>query len=178
MLKVYSKHPLVSSRYGIYSHRLGDGWLTGGASNTGGAVLRKFFSDDEIVRFSQEIDPMHPLDLGYYPLPAAGERFPRSAPEMQPVLQPRPDNPRDFLPAILEGIAAIEAEGYGRLTELGAPFPKRVYTSGGGAVNETWRRIRQRRLGIPVLQAAHTEAAYGAALIARGGIPGSGPARH
>ncbi len=168
--EVYSENPLSSSKYGIYSHRLGDGWLTGGASNTGGAVLRQYFSDAELVSLSGEIDPARPLRLGYYPLPGIGERFPRNEPGMRPLLQPRPDSARDFLQAILEGIADIEAEGYARLAELGAPYPGRVFTSGGGAVNETWRQIRQRALGIPVTRARQTEAAYGAALVARGAV--------
>ncbi len=47
VLKMVSERPLTASRYGIYSHRLGDLWLVGGASNSGGAVLRQFFSDAE-----------------------------------------------------------------------------------------------------------------------------------
>jgi sugar (pentulose or hexulose) kinase len=47
---------------------------------------------------------------------------------------------------------------------------QRVDTAGGGARNATWARIRQRRLGVPVARAAHTEAAYGAALLARDGV--------
>jgi sugar (pentulose or hexulose) kinase len=86
---------------------------------------------------------------------------------MKPLLQPRPDDRRQFLQAILEGIADIEAEGYMRLAELGAPFPQRVFTSGGGAVNKAWREIRQQRLRIPILEATQTQAAYGAALLAR-----------
>ena len=166
-LKVYGTRPLSSAKYGIYSHRIGDGWLTGGASNSGGAVLRQHFSAAELVDLSRELDPQHPLGLGYYPLPGVGERFPRNAPHMPPLLEPRPDSARDFLQAILEGIADIEAEGYERLAELGARFPQRVFTSGGGAVNEAWRQIRQHRLGIPVTRAAQTDAAYGAALLAR-----------
>ena len=41
-----------------------------------------------------------------------------------------------------------------------------VYTAGGGAKNEAWRKIRERVLRIPVRRAEHTEAAYGAALLA------------
>lgn len=167
VLKLFSDTPLVCSKYGIYSHRIGDGWLTGGASNSGGAMLRKFFSDAEITQLSQQLGPGKPLNLGYYPLPSVGERFPRSDPDMQPQMQPRPKSRRDFLQAILEGIADIEAEGYARLSELGAPSPRRIFSSGGGAVNEAWRRIREHRLGVPVLRAAQTEAAFGAALIAR-----------
>lgn len=167
VLKVYSNRSLSSSKYGIYSHRIGDGWLTGGASNAGGTVLRKYFTDAEIAQLSRELDPANPLNLGYYPLPDIGERFPRSDSQMKPLLQPRPDDRRQFLQAILEGIADIEAEGYMRLAELGAPFPQRVFTSGGGAVNKAWREIRQQRLRIPILEATQTQAAYGAALLAR-----------
>ncbi len=166
VLKLYSDRPLNSARYGVYSHRFGDGWLAGGASNSGGAVLRQFFNDTEIARLSRQIDPGRPLGLAYYPLSGVGERFPRSDPEMHARMEPRPHEPHEFLQAILEGIADIEAEGYARLVELGATAPVRVFTSGGGAVNETWRRIRERRLGIPVLRASQTEAAFGSALLA------------
>ena len=43
VLKLLSQTKIVASQYGIYSHRLGNLWLTGGASNTGGAVLKHFF---------------------------------------------------------------------------------------------------------------------------------------
>src|SRR5918998_6888436 len=48
VLKLLSRTRVDDSRYGIYSHRLGDLWLTGGASNTGGAVLWRFFWGAEI----------------------------------------------------------------------------------------------------------------------------------
>lgn len=167
VLKICSPRPVAASRYGVYSHRLGERWLAGGASNTGGAVLRRYFSDAAIAELSTRIDPSHPLGLNYYPLPGPGERFPHNDPQYPPRMTPRPALAHEFLQAILEGIADIEAEGYRRLTELGAPAPRRVFSVGGGAVNETWRLIRERRLGVPVIRAAHTEAAYGTALIAR-----------
>ncbi|HYQ70635.1 MAG TPA: FGGY-family carbohydrate kinase, partial [Gammaproteobacteria bacterium] len=40
VLKIRSGAPVFAPEYGIYSHRLGDDWLVGGASNSGGAVLR------------------------------------------------------------------------------------------------------------------------------------------
>jgi sugar (pentulose or hexulose) kinase len=43
VLKLLSSQKVDDSNYGIYSHRLGNLWLTGGASNTGGAVLKSFF---------------------------------------------------------------------------------------------------------------------------------------
>ena len=44
---------------------------------------------------------------------------------------------------------------------------------GGGARNPAWTRIRAARLGVPVLVADQTEAAYGTALLALAGGPPS-----
>ncbi|MFB1488749.1 MULTISPECIES: FGGY-family carbohydrate kinase [unclassified Thiocapsa] len=166
VLKILSERPVTASAYGIYSHRFGDAWLVGGASNSGGAVLRRFFSDADIVSLSRDIDPERPSGLDYYPLIGPGERFPRNDPELAPRLSPRPSEPRDFLHGLLEGIARIEAEGYARLAELGAPPPRRIASIGGGAENPTWTAMRTRILGIPVMSAEHQDAAYGAALLA------------
>jgi D-ribulokinase len=40
VIKLLSLVRVDDTRYGVYSHRLDDNWLVGGASNTGGAVLR------------------------------------------------------------------------------------------------------------------------------------------
>ena len=48
VLKLASERPLFAPEYGLYSHRIGDLWLAGGASNTGGAVLAQFFTAEEI----------------------------------------------------------------------------------------------------------------------------------
>jgi sugar (pentulose or hexulose) kinase len=82
-------------------------------------------------------------------------------------LTPRPDNPLEFLHGLLESIARIEALGYQRLQELGANKLERVYSAGGGAKNPTWRIIRQRHLGVPVLLSQQEQAAYGTALLAQ-----------
>ncbi|AFY71129.1 Carbohydrate kinase, FGGY [Thalassoporum mexicanum PCC 7367] len=168
-IKVLANRPIANLASGIYSHRLGDLWLVGGASNTGGAVLRQFFSDAELQAYSDRINPDIPSPLDYYPLPAQGDRFPINDPLLEPRLEPRPTDPAAFLNGLLEGIAAIEALGYNVLAELGAQATL-VYTAGGGAQNQTWRRIRARKLGLPIVVAAQTEfsfgAAYGAAILA------------
>lgn len=166
VLKVVSERPVTAAAYGIYSHRFGDGWLVGGASNSGGTVLRRYFSDAEIVSLSRGIDPERDSGLHYYPLPTQGERFPRNDPDLKPALSPRPSDPQRFLQGLLEGIARIEAEGYARLAGLGAPRPGRILSIGGGAANPTWTRLRERILGIEVIPALHQDAAYGAALLA------------
>lgn len=169
VLKVVSHRPLFSSRYGIYSQPLGGVWLAGGASNSGGAVLRRFFSDEQLERISARIDPRRRGCLEYYPLPAPGERFPVADPGLQPRLTPRPRDDARFLQGLLEGMARIERRGYRLLAELGAPAPVAVRTVGGGARNGVWSEIRSRFLGVPVRAARHGEAAYGAALLARRG---------
>ena len=170
VLKVYTDRPVFEPRHGIYSHRLGDLWLAGGASNSGGTVLRQYFSPDEIASLTRQLRPSIPTGLDYYPLPATGERFPEYDPSLSPRLQPRPPEDAIFFQGILEGIAAIEARGYRLLEQLGAPYPTRIHTTGGGAGNTGWQAIRQAALGVPVIAAEHQQAAYGAALLARQGL--------
>lgn len=165
-LKVLSPRPVFGPESGVYSHRLWDRWLAGGASNTGGAVLAQFFDAATLARLSRQIDPTRPSGLDYYPLPVAGERFPVADPALPPRLAPRPPDDARFLHGLLEGIARIEAEGYRRLAALGAPYPARVFSVGGGAANPVWSQIRARALGVPLAEPAHHEAAYGAALLA------------
>ena len=170
VLKLLSRTRVEDVRYGIYSHRLGDLWLTGGASNTGGAVLRQFFTKAELENLSQEIDASQASALDYYPLLKPGDRFPINDPNLPPRLEPRPDNPVEFLHGLLESIARIEARGYELLQELGADKLTRVYTAGGGAANNTWTVIRGRYLKVPVMPSVNTEAAYGTALLAMRGM--------
>jgi D-ribulokinase len=170
VLKLLSRQPIDHQAFGIYSHRLGDLWLVGGASNTGGAVLQQFFSPAQIAALSAQIDPSQPSAYHYYPLTAPGERFPINDPDYPPQLSPRPEQDKDFLHGLLDAIARIEGEGYAKLQALGAPALTRVYTAGGGAKNATWQALRQRRLGVNVLQATQTEAAYGSAQLAMHGL--------
>ncbi|MGD8581652.1 MAG: FGGY-family carbohydrate kinase [Gammaproteobacteria bacterium] len=167
VLKLISDKPVFSSQLGVYSHRLGDTWLAGGASNSGGKVLLKYFEPARLQQMTPQLQPDSPTGLDYYPLAEPGERFPRNDPALQPRLEPRPDSDVEFFQAMLEGIAEIEAEGYRTLSRLGAPVIKKVFTAGGGSTNPAWRRIREQKLGVPVEIAAHSEASYGAALLAR-----------
>ena len=169
VLKLLSDTRVESTEHGVYSHWFGTRWLAGGASNAGGAVLRQFFDDRQLAALSATINPAIASQLDYLPLPRPGERFPVNDPTLAPRLTPRPVDDVEFLHGLLESLARIEAHGYGLLAELGATPLRRVETSGGGARNEAWTKIRQRILRVPVQRATHTEAAYGAALLARDG---------
>ena len=168
VLKLLSDKPVVSIEHGVYSHRLGNLWLAGGASNSGGSVLKQYFTEEEMAQLSKQLQPDHPTRLDYYPLPNPGERFPLNDPDLMPRIEPLPDNKLLLFQGLLEGIAGIEQLGYELLQQLGAPKLKQVFTSGGGSRNQAWTEMRRALLGVPVKTANHTGAAYGSALLAAG----------
>ena len=169
VMKRFTDRPI--SGPGITRHRVGGRWLCGGASNAGAGILRRFFSDEQLVELSRQINPETDSGLTYRPLPSRGERFPVDDPRLEPLLEPRPVSDALFLHGLLDGLADIEARGWARLTELGAEPPKRVITLGGGARNPQWRRIRERRIGCPVVSCDQPPAA-GAARLALGALQG------
>jgi sugar (pentulose or hexulose) kinase len=166
VVKLMSERPIFAPRFGIYSHRIGDRWLAGGASNTGGGALARFFGPDAIAALSQRIDPARDSGLDYYPLARPGERFPVNDPDLAPRVAPRPADDALFLHGLLEGIARIERLSYERLAELGAGWPTALYTVGGGAANATWSALRSRIVGIPPAAARSEASAVGAARLA------------
>lgn len=163
VLKLLSDRPVFAPAYGIYSHRLGEQWLVGGASNTGGKVIEGLFPREKLAELTEKLHPDEPTSLHFYPLSRPGERFPINDPALEPCLAPRPDDEGRFFQAVLEGIAEIEALAYRRLTELGAPALASVRSVGGGAANQAWARIRQSLLGVPFEPALSQEACVGAA---------------
>jgi len=167
VLKLISKQPVFKPEQGIYSHRLGKYWLVGGASNTGGAVLKHFFTAEQLTSLSTQID-FSEQTPDYYPLLTTGERFPFYDLNKQAVMSPRPENDSLFLYGLLTGIANIEAQGYQCLVNAGAQLLHSIRTVGCGAKNSVWQTIRQRHLHTILLPTTHTEAAYGAALLAKG----------
>jgi sugar (pentulose or hexulose) kinase len=115
VVKQLCQRPIFAPEFGIYSHRIGAAWLAGGASNTGGRVIERFFPRDRLAALSAVLNPDQPTGLDYYPLIAPGERFPIADPALAPRLEPRPTDEATFFQAILEGIAGIEALAYRKL---------------------------------------------------------------
>ena len=169
VMKVIADHPIFSPQHGVYSQPLGELWLVGGGSNSGGAVLLHYFSKQQLAEMTPKLTPDLPTELNYYPLINQGERFPVSNSQKQPCLTPRPQDDVTFFQAMLEGMARIEHQGYQLLTELGAPYPVSVRSAGGGSQNPAWTKMREKLLGVPMLNAQQQEAAYGSALLARKG---------
>ncbi|MBI3777176.1 MAG: FGGY-family carbohydrate kinase [Gammaproteobacteria bacterium] len=166
VVKVISAQPVFAPEYGVYSQPLGTLWLVGGGSNSGGGVLRSFFSDAQMAAMTPHLNPAASTGLNYYPLLSPGERFPHNDPHYIPRVTPRPTNDITFFQGLLEGIAHIEQSGYQLLAALGAPKPTCVRSVGGGAQNKAWTQLRAHLLEIPMLTPEHQDAAYGAAQLA------------
>ena len=166
VIKFLSDQPVSDAARGIYSHRIKEMWLPGGASNTGGGVLLDYFTAGQMSQMEKDLDPRNLVGLDYYPLSRPGERFPISDPDFQPRLEPRPKSDAKFFQAMLEGISEIERIGYAALRDLGSPELQRVFTSGGGAQNQGWTKIREAKLGVPISAALSSHASVGAARIA------------
>lgn len=163
VLKLASDKPVNAVEYGVYAHRVLDFWLVGGASNTGGAVIRALIGDDRLEELTARLDPDTPTGLDYYPLLKPGERFPVNDPDYPPKLVPRPADDAVFFQGLLEGMTAVERRGYDLLQTLGGPKLWSVRTVGGGTRNPVWTSMRQKALGVDFLPARSVEAAAGAA---------------
>ena len=167
-IKFLSDQPVSDATRGIYSHRIKEMWLAGGASNTGGGVLLDHFTTEQMSQMEPGLDSKNLTGLDYYPLSRPGERFPISDPKLQPRLEPRPKNDLKFFQAMLEGMSEIERVGYAALRDLGSPELRQVFTAGGGAKNKEWTKIREAKLGVPISTALSSHASVGAARIAAG----------
>jgi sugar (pentulose or hexulose) kinase len=165
VIKILSDKPISDAASGVYSHRLGDRWLAGGASNSGGKAIRHFLPTADLEALSGALTPDEPLGLHLYPLARPGERFPINDPNLAPRVEPRPAGEAQFLQALLEGVAEIEALAYRRLGELGSPPLRSLRTVGGGAANAAWTRIRQRLIPAPFEPAISSEACVGTAYL-------------
>jgi sugar (pentulose or hexulose) kinase len=166
VLKLLSDRPIFAPELGIYSHRLGDTWLAGGASNCGGKTLLQFFAQEQLSTLEASLEPSKPTGTDFYPLPSVGERFPVSDPNLAPRLTPRPADDAIFLQGIYEAFARVEQTGYAKLATLGGPTLRNVRHAGGGSKSTAWMSLRASALGVPQLPAWSEEAAAGAARLA------------
>ncbi|KAF9592668.1 hypothetical protein IFM89_016745 [Coptis chinensis] len=73
----------------------------------GGAVLRQIFTDDQLGKLSQQIDPKRSSPHDYYPLPRFSMIFYHRSKTVVVFirLHPRPANDAEYLHGILESIA-------------------------------------------------------------------------
>ncbi len=168
VMKVISKQPYFNAKMGIYSHRLGKNWLVGGASNAGGQSLLAHFNLQQIIKMSQQIDPLTTHNLDYYPLISKGERFPINDPELMPQMTPRPAQDTLFYLGLIDGLVHIEKKAYQYLQHLGISPIQSILSIGGGTQNTLWQKRRKRILTTPLLDSLAQETAFGSALLAKG----------
>jgi xylulokinase len=84
----------------------------------------------------------------------------------------------ELVRSVLEGVSLACYDAYTVLEQLGAG-PERIVTAGGGAQSPLWRQIIADLFGLPVAQLlVADQSAYGAALLAGGGIGLVDPAAH
>lgn len=159
-LKILSDRAIFAPEYGIYSHKLGDNWLVGGASNTGGAVLLNYFNLAEINALITQLDMTQSSGLACYPLTRPGERFPIADPNLAPTI-PATQTRAELLKVLIEGLVQIESDGYNKLHQLGAPKPQRIFAVGGGNQNQAWSQLRQLKLPAKLANPISQAAAYG-----------------
>lgn len=112
-IKAISDKPIFNSQYGLYSHKLNNDWLIGGASNAGGLVLLNYYTFEQLERLINYIE-FNQLSLTdkefkvddqlmdeptknwlpqYYPLLKDGERFPIADTQLKPQLPEQPKTP-------------------------------------------------------------------------------------
>ena len=163
VLKKFVEKPIQS--LGITNHLVYGKWLSCSSSNTGGIILKRFFTDQELKELSNQINPNLRTNIKLNPLLFKGERFSINDPNLEKVLTPRPISDALYLHALLESLAEIENQGWQKLWELGIPVPNQIVSIGGGAKNIQWQKIRERVIKIPMKRSTKPPA-MGVAMIA------------
>ncbi len=152
----------------VYSHRAPDGnWLPGGASSVGAGVLSDLFGSSDLDRLTTLASDRPTTTVVTYPLVSRGERFPFVAPGAERFTLGTPKDEVDAYAAVLRGVAFVERLCFDYLDLLGAPVDGTLTTTGGGARNRYWTRVRATALGRSLTVPRDADPAVGMALLAR-----------
>ncbi|MCL6437623.1 MAG: hypothetical protein K6T51_03345 [Rubrobacteraceae bacterium] len=154
----------------VYCHRHpDDGWLPGGASNTGARIISEKFPDYDVEELDKKAKQHGPAKMVMYPLAGEGERFPFANPKARGFRLGEPEDETDYYRAILEGVAFVERLCFVHLESLGAEVSGPVALAGGGARSAVWAQIRADVLGMPVVIPRYSGGAVGMAILAHAG---------
>ncbi|WP_432942957.1 FGGY-family carbohydrate kinase [Kribbella sp. CA-253562] len=175
VLKGVTKDLIHDPTGAVYSHRHpdGDGWLPGGASNTGAGALTSMLPGADLDALDraavEQARRTGPVDAAIYPLTKPGERFPFVAPDAVGFeLGDVQDDLHRYL-GVLQGVAFVERLAFEHLTRLGAESPRSVALTGGAVRSEHWNQLRADVLGVPVELPEAADPAYGMAVLAASG---------
>ncbi|MGC8777420.1 MAG: FGGY-family carbohydrate kinase [Candidatus Caldatribacteriaceae bacterium] len=142
-------------------------WLPGGASNTGGECLNRFFAAIDLSEWDERVKNLPlPTSLLVYPLVRQGERLPFANPQARFFKVGEEKGPLEFYAACLEGVGYIERYSFELLEALGASPARRVFSSGSGTKSFIWNQIRADILNRSVKLPATLESAMGSCIIA------------
>lgn len=177
VVKAVSRHDVVDTAAGVYSHVGPDGlFWPGGASNTGAGVLRAGLTADlDPAAYTSAIAALGPSPLIAYPLARRGERFPVAAVDFLGFsvsldgVPREADSPIERFRCVYEGVAFVERLGLERLAALGVE-QRRHYVAGGGSRSKTWNVIRAAALGRSIIVTEGAGSARGAAALAASAI--------
>jgi D-ribulokinase len=210
--KLISETRVDDGSVGIYSHKISNQyWLVGGACNTGGNILRAFFSNDELETLTEQIkegkifnddlknyySKYNVREADFFKSSGGGDFGLEVSDAVKTCEHERTKcdgNEAVFLCKIFVSIAKAEKRCYDNANMMGASEKvAKVYTSGGGAANESWCKIRSTCLTgtrtmtsssqindyddaekeeenvVDVVASEYTEASYGTALLSRQG---------
>lgn len=183
VMKAVGMTDISTSDGAIYSHLGPDGrFWPGGASNSGGGVLRAEFTEWDPTTLDAAAAAHGPSSIVRYPLTRAGERFPVADRAMSDLKSGCPRDEVDAYRAILDGVALVERLGLERLSTLGIRSHRHVLT-GGGSRSSIWNSIRAALVapaisgpdddsGSAVVHAGGGGSAVGAAILAAAGVSG------
>ncbi|HEV2771902.1 MAG TPA: FGGY family carbohydrate kinase [Thermoleophilaceae bacterium] len=167
VLKGFSSDLIRDPNGVLYSHRAPDeGWLPGGASNTGAGALSANFPDRDLDELGREAADREQTGVLAYPLLGCGERFPFAAPDAEGFLLGDPANEAEHFAALLHGLAYIERLCFDYLDLLGAPVEGELSLTGGASRNRYWCQLRADVLDRPVRLPENAESALGMAVLA------------
>jgi xylulokinase len=154
----------------LYTHRHPEGyWLPGAASNTGGESIRMFFGD-RLEEYDRGIVGTPPTGSLIYPLVRKSEKFPFLNMEAVGFIKGKLKDPCYMFKGFLEGVSFVERMIYEKIQKIGYRVGDSLFTMGGGAYSAPWMQIRADILKKRICRAREVEAAFGASIIAAGGV--------
>lgn len=180
VMKAVSTSEVSTTDGAVYSHLGPDGrFWPGGASNSGGGVLRAEFGGGDPTALDAAAAARGPSTVVRYPLTRPGERFPVADLAMADLVWGQPTDEVDAYRAVLDGVALVERLGLERLATLGVRSARHVLT-GGGSRSPVWNSIRaalvagavSAQAGPAVVLVQEAGSAVGAALLAAAGAAG------
>lgn len=151
----------------LYSHRApGGGWLPGGASSTGAAVLAARFPARDLDELGERAAAHERTDVLAYPLLSRGERFPFAAADAEGFMVGRPVDDSEHFAALLQGLAYVERLCLDFVALLGARTDGTVSLTGGATRGRYLCQLRADVLQRPLRVPETPEPALGMAMLA------------